>query len=113
MYAEDVYRFVMQSVWEKYQIVFPNAWTASAFKGAFGETLYIPNVKRHLENNLNWLQLMSNENSRFTGGFKGIVITGWQRYIICNIILLINLRVFFFITFPLGILYYYHFILFH
>lgn len=80
MYAEDVYRFVMQSVWEKYQIVFPHAWTASAFKGAFGETLYIPNVKRHLENNLNWLQLMSNENNRFTGGFKGIVITGWQRY---------------------------------
>jgi len=79
VYAEDVYRFVMQSVWEKYQIVFPNAWTASAFKGAFGETLYIPNVKRHLENNLNWLQLMSNENSRFTDGFKGIVITGWQR----------------------------------
>jgi len=81
VYAEDVYRFVMQNVWEKYQIVFPNAWTASAFKGAFGETLYIPNVKRHLENNLNWLQLMSNENSRFAGGFKGIVITGWQRYI--------------------------------
>jgi len=94
VYAEDVYRFVMQSVWEKYQIVFPYAWTASAFKGAFGETLYIPNVKRHLENNLNWLQLMSNENSRFTGGFKGIVITGWQRYIICNIMLLINHRVF-------------------
>ncbi|XP_050547606.1 hexosaminidase D-like isoform X4 [Daktulosphaira vitifoliae] len=80
VYAEDVYRFVMQTVWEKYQAVFPHAWTSSAFKGAFGETLYVPNVKRHLENNLNWLQLMSNEESRFTGGFKGIVITGWQRY---------------------------------
>lgn len=80
VYAEDVYRFVMQSVWEKYQIIFSHAWTASAFKGAFGETLYVPNVKRHLENNLNWLQLMSNENSRFAGGFKGIAVTGWQRY---------------------------------
>ncbi|XP_025194416.1 hexosaminidase D [Melanaphis sacchari] len=90
VYAEDVYRFVMQNVWEKYQIVFPNVWTASAFKGAFGETLYVPNVKRHLENNLNWLQLMSNENSRFTGGFKGIVITGWQRYdhfaVLCEVL---------------------------
>lgn len=80
VYAEDVYRFVPQTVWEKYQAIFPYAWTASAFKGAFGETYYIPNVKRHLENNLNWLTLMSVEETSFQKGFRGIAITGWQRY---------------------------------
>lgn len=80
VYAEDVYRFVPTTVWEKYQAVFPFAWTASAFKGAFGETFYIPNIKRHLDNNLNWLSLMNIEEPRFQKGFRGIAITGWQRY---------------------------------
>ncbi len=66
-------------MWEKYQVVFPCAWVASAFKGAFGETYYIPNVKRHLENNVNWLTLMSLEEARFSKGFRGVALTGWQR----------------------------------
>ena len=49
VYAEDVYRFVPSMIWDKYAAVFPRIWSASAFKGAFGETLYIPNAKRHLE----------------------------------------------------------------
>ncbi|XP_049786014.1 hexosaminidase D-like [Schistocerca cancellata] len=80
VYAEDVYRFVPVMVWDKYAAVFPRVWAASAFKGAFGETLYIPNVKRHLENNLRWLEVMSAEAPKFRGGFSGIAITGWQRY---------------------------------
>lgn len=80
VYAEDVYRFVPSNTWDKFSLVFPYVWTASAFKGAFGETMYVPNAKRHLENNLNWLELMSNEGALFKGGFRGIVITGWQRY---------------------------------
>ncbi|XP_075222877.1 hexosaminidase D-like isoform X2 [Lycorma delicatula] len=80
VYAEDVYRFVPSSVWEKYATTFPRVWAASAFKGAFGETLYVPNVKRHLENNMRWLQVMSTEGPKFKGGFQGIAITGWQRY---------------------------------
>ncbi|XP_014250389.1 hexosaminidase D-like isoform X2 [Cimex lectularius] len=80
VYAEDVYRFVSYSVWDKYAAIFPRVWAASAFKGAFGETLYIPNVKRHLENNLRWLDVMSNEGPKFKHGFQGIAITGWQRY---------------------------------
>uniref|UniRef100_A0A8D9A6A9 beta-N-acetylhexosaminidase n=1 Tax=Cacopsylla melanoneura TaxID=428564 RepID=A0A8D9A6A9_9HEMI len=80
VYAEDIYRFVPSNVWDKYASVFPYIWTASAFKGAFGETMYVPNVKRHLENNLNWLELMSNEGPLYKGGFRGIAITGWQRY---------------------------------
>ncbi|CAH1118945.1 unnamed protein product [Phaedon cochleariae] len=80
VYAEDIYRFVQPAVWEKYAAVFQTAWTASAFKGAFGETLYIPNARRHLENNLRWLDVMATQTTAFTQGLSGIVVTGWQRY---------------------------------
>ncbi|QQP41173.1 Uncharacterized protein FKW44_015458, partial [Caligus rogercresseyi] len=80
VYAEDIYRFVPTYTWDKLAEVFETAWTASAFKGAHGSTLIVPNVKRHLENNLNWLDLMRNEEPKFKKGLRGIVITGWQRY---------------------------------
>lgn len=80
VYAEDIYRFVQPQVWEKYAAVFKTAWTASAFKGAFGETLYVPDARRHLENNLRWLDVMSQQSVSFKHGFAGIVLTGWQRY---------------------------------
>lgn len=32
VYAEDIYRFVQPTVWDKYAAVFRTAWTASAFK---------------------------------------------------------------------------------
>ncbi|XP_039282555.1 hexosaminidase D isoform X2 [Nilaparvata lugens] len=80
VYAEDVYRFVPSSVWDKYAAVFARVWAASAFKGAFGETLQVPNAKRHLDNNMRWLQVMQTEAPKFSGGFQGIAITGWQRY---------------------------------
>ncbi|CAH1976241.1 unnamed protein product [Acanthoscelides obtectus] len=80
VYAEDIYRFVQPSVWEKYAAVFRTAWTASAFKGAFGESLYIPNARRHLENNLRWLEVMDTQASSFKDGMRGMVLTGWQRY---------------------------------
>lgn len=80
VYAEDVYRFVQPPVWDKYASVFHTAWAASAFKGAFGETLYIPNARRHLENNLRWLDVMSQQSNGFKNGLSGIVLTGWQRY---------------------------------
>lgn len=80
VYAEDIYRFVQPQVWDKYSKVFKSAWTASAFKGAFGETLMVPNAKRHLENNIRWLEIMAQQSSIFKNGFQGIVLTGWQRY---------------------------------
>lgn len=80
VYAEDVYRFVPSAVWDKYTQVFPRVWAASAFKGAFGETMYVPNARRHLENNLRWLEVMTAESPRFKKGFAGIALTGWQRY---------------------------------
>ncbi|XP_054721330.1 hexosaminidase D-like [Uloborus diversus] len=78
-YVEDVYLFLPSSLWEKYGEVFPYMWTASAFKGAFGETLTVPDAKRHLENNKAWLTVMREQNSTFKG-FRGIALTGWQRY---------------------------------
>lgn len=90
VYAEDVYRFVQPSVWTKFGQVFSHVWAASAFKGAFGEQLTVPNVRRHLDNNLNWLDVMASEASKFTGGFRGLVLTGWQRYdhfaILCELL---------------------------
>lgn len=80
VYAEDIYRFVQPQIWEKYAAVFKTAWTASAFKGAFGETLYIPDARRHLENNLRWLDIMSQQARYFKNGLTGIALTGWQRY---------------------------------
>ncbi|GFT14208.1 hexosaminidase D [Nephila pilipes] len=78
-YVKDVYRFVPYNVWMSYSEVFPFVWAASAFKGAFGETLTVPNVKMHLENNEAWLDVMAEQHKKF-GNFRGIVITGWQRY---------------------------------
>ena len=80
VYAEDVYRFVPSYTWDRYAQVFPYMWTASAFKGAHGETLVVPDSKRHLTNNMNWLGLMGEQESKLTGGFRGIAVTGWQRY---------------------------------
>ena len=57
VYAEDVYRFAGVHVYDQFSQVFPSFWVASAFKGAFGETFVVPDVSRHLENNLNWLQV--------------------------------------------------------
>jgi len=80
VYAVDVSRFVPFWTWDRYSDVFDWIWTASAFKGAHGETLVVPDISKHLNNNLNWLQLMAEEQPKLKGGFRGIVLTGWQRY---------------------------------
>jgi len=79
-YVKDVYRFIPYSTWSVFADIFPNIWATSAFKGAFGETLTVPNVKMHLENNQAWLDVMSEQHKSFKGSFRGIVISGWQRY---------------------------------
>lgn len=59
--------------------MFDNLWGASAFKGAFGETLTVPNIKMHLDNNIAWLGALQEQQDNFKK-VQGIVITGWQRY---------------------------------
>ena len=90
VYAEEVYRFMPSYNWDRLSEVFPNVWTASAYKGAEGPTAMVPNVQTRLTNNLNWLDLMATEESKFnrglmdkessSSGFEGLVITGWSRY---------------------------------
>lgn len=64
VYAEDIYKFIQSQAWDKYAQVFPTAWVAGAFKGAFGETLIVPAGRRHLENTLRWLAIIQGEGSR-------------------------------------------------
>ncbi|KFB51952.1 hypothetical protein ZHAS_00020120 [Anopheles sinensis] len=80
VYTEDIYKFVQSPTWEKYASVFTTAWAASAFKGAHGEGLLMPPVRRHLENTLRWLAVIQGEGNRFTNGLQGLALTGWQRY---------------------------------
>lgn len=78
-YVRDIYHFIPYPTWMTFGEAFDNIWAASAFKGAFGETLTVPNIKMHLENNEAWLTVMAEQKEYFKS-FRGIAITGWQRY---------------------------------
>ena len=47
VYVEDIDHFVDGDKWRMLSAVFSHIWTASAFKGAFGERLFMPNLHRH------------------------------------------------------------------
>ncbi|XP_033737366.1 hexosaminidase D-like isoform X1 [Pecten maximus] len=76
-------------IWDKFSQVFPNIWFASAFKGATGSSVYVTNIKYHVENHLGWLQILEKEKMKFHN-FRGFTITGWQRYdhyaILCELL---------------------------
>ncbi|OTF75726.1 hexosaminidase D-like protein [Euroglyphus maynei] len=99
-YVDDIYRFIPTQNWMFYAESFPKIWGASAFKGkfcimsfqsfsnklssfvcvgAFGETLTLPNIKMHLDNNIAWLKALNEQAINFKE-IRGLVITGWQRY---------------------------------
>jgi hypothetical protein len=50
VYVEDVDRFVDSVTWATYSQVFEYVWSASAFKGAFGERMFSVNIQRHAAN---------------------------------------------------------------
>uniref|UniRef100_T1GSQ9 Beta-N-acetylhexosaminidase n=1 Tax=Megaselia scalaris TaxID=36166 RepID=T1GSQ9_MEGSC len=66
VYALDIYHYISPQLWDTYAKVFNTAWAASAFKGAFGESLLLPPVPQHLENNLRWLAVIAKEGKRHT-----------------------------------------------
>jgi len=70
------------SSWRLYAELFNGVWAASAFKGAFGEKQYIPDLYRHVQNHMSWLQVMQREEKEehWPVRFKGIILTGWSRY---------------------------------
>ncbi|KAL5274043.1 hex-4 family protein [Megaselia abdita] len=80
VYALDIYHYISPQLWDTYAKIFHTAWAASAFKGAFGESLMLPPVPQHLENNLRWMAVIAKEGKRFSKGFRGLALTGWQRY---------------------------------
>ncbi|XP_030565277.1 hexosaminidase D [Drosophila novamexicana] len=80
VYASDIYHFIQPQLWDTYSKVFPSAWAASAYKGAFGESLLVPPLQQHLENNIRWLAVIAKEGGRFSKGLRGLALTGWQRY---------------------------------
>jgi len=66
-------------VWQKYSQVFPDVWTASAFKGATGRRQFITDVGYHKQNHESWLRTIY-RNKNYFRRFQGMVLTGWQRY---------------------------------
>lgn len=65
VYALDIYHYISPQLWDTYAKVFHTAWAASAFKGAFGESLMLPPVPQHLENNLRWMAVIAKEGKRW------------------------------------------------
>ena len=56
-------------LWRKYFAVFRHAWAASAFKGAFGERLLLPDLRRHAANNAAWVDVVQARQGRIINSF--------------------------------------------
>lgn len=66
---------------EKYNSAgLPRLWTASSFKGSTNVHTCVPNTQRHVDNHLQWLQVVSALPAGVQ--LQGIALTGWQRYVL-------------------------------
>lgn len=77
-YNKDIVSELPPDVWSKYGNLFTGVWVASAFKGATGPSQYLTPISHHLDNHLSWLQTVEAYHHHIP--FRGIAITGWQRY---------------------------------
>ncbi|XP_058796637.1 hexosaminidase D-like [Phymastichus coffea] len=66
-------------MWDKYGVVFPHIWAATAFKGATGSCQHIPTIRHHISNHERWLEELSIHVTKIIE-FRGTVFTGWSRY---------------------------------
>ena len=78
-------------IWSKYLNVFDSIWAASAFKGATGSDQIVTDISYHVKNHLSWMSLVAEyRNTAHLAKFRGIMITGWQRYdhfaILCELL---------------------------
>ncbi|XP_063977503.1 hexosaminidase D-like [Diachasmimorpha longicaudata] len=78
----------LNQVWEGYSEIWKNVWVATAFKGATEPDRYWTDISHHLENHQRWLEIIDHYSDRIT--FKGVILTGWQRYdhfsILCELL---------------------------
>ncbi|CAG4937469.1 unnamed protein product [Parnassius apollo] len=65
-------------MWNIYKQIFPNVWTASAFKGANGSSQVLSPVARYVSNHEGWLLEINKYSPAIN--FVGIILTGWSRY---------------------------------
>lgn len=73
--------FLAVGLWERYSMVFEDVWAASAFKGATGPCAIVTDIGFHVENHRVWLRTIKDNQSKFKS-FRGIAITGWQRFVL-------------------------------
>lgn len=66
-------------LWTKYSGVFPNIWTATAFKGATGSSRQTPVISHHLSNHERWLEELGTHVGKISE-FRGVALTGWSRF---------------------------------
>ncbi|VDO38597.1 unnamed protein product, partial [Brugia timori] len=104
-YMENLDDQLLPDFWQRLSSMFSYVWGASAYKvefwkmqsfllfililGADGPDQYASNVQHYLNNHISWLKQMNEHHSKFKQ-FRGIIVTGWQRFdhfaIICEII---------------------------
>lgn len=68
-----------QELWDKYSVVFPNIWAATAFKGATGSSQHVPIIRHHISNHEKWLEELGVHGNKLHE-FRGVAFTGWSRY---------------------------------
>lgn len=77
-YRSDLTGYFPQGMWERYGEAFKKVWAASAFKGAtYPWSNYVP-IGFHVQNNLNWLDIIAELPSSLE--MNGVALTGWSRY---------------------------------
>ncbi|KAK6622086.1 hypothetical protein RUM44_001893 [Polyplax serrata] len=77
-YRPDVSMRYDDKFFEVFGRVFNSFWIAGAFKGATAVDSIVTNRKYHLANLISWMEIIITWNHKIN--FKGIVLTGWQRY---------------------------------
>lgn len=77
-YTTDPGTSLINELWESYAAVWKDVWIATAFKGATAPDRYYTDIAYHMENHQHWLEIISKYSNQIR--FKGIMLTGWQRY---------------------------------
>jgi len=87
-YVSDVEIKLDDALWSKYSKVFRSVWIGSAFKGANKVNSIVVNETLYLRNHFSWMDIVEKYENQIS--FKGIILTGWQRYdhfsVLCEVL---------------------------